>query len=87
MEFPSPKDFAAAVVSEMKESGHALWIDPEVHAEQHQFIAEMIVERKERAARRKRIEEFVAGSVLLSAVLLCIGLLGAGALDWIRKHV
>lgn len=86
MEYPNPKEFAAAVVTEMKESGHALWIDPEVHAEQHQFIAEMIAERKERAARNRRIGEFIAGSVLLSAILACIGLLGAGVLSWFRAH-
>lgn len=85
MEYPNPQDFAKALVQEMRDSGHALWIDPETHAEQHQFIAEMIAERKERAARRKRMEERIAGSLVLSAILTLIGLLGVGFLDWVRR--
>lgn len=84
MTYPDPKEFAQAVVEEMKASGHTLWIDPEIHAEQHEFVAEMIAERRERTARRKRVEEMIAGSLVLSAILTCIGLLGAGILSWVR---
>ena len=80
-----PKLLAVALVEEMKAHGHALWIDPETHAEQHEFIAQMILERKERMARRKRVEEMVAGSLVLSTILVCISLLGAGILVWVRK--
>ena len=85
MEYPNPQDFAKAFVQEMRDSGHGLWVDPEIHAEQHEFIAEMIAERKERAERRKRIEERIAGSLVLSAIMALIGVLGAGFLDWVRR--
>lgn len=84
MTYSDPKEFAQAVVAEMRAHGHTMWIDPEMHAEQHAFIAEMIAERKERAERRQRIEERIAGSLVLSTILTLVGLLGAGALAWIR---
>ena len=83
----SAKEIAAEVIREMKESGHALWIDPETHATQHEFIAEMIAERKERGARRKRIEEKIAGSIILSGVLFLVGLIGAGFIQWVQTHI
>ena len=85
MEFPDPKAFAQALISEMKQHGHALWIDPETHAEQHQFIAEMIAERRERMERRKRLEEKIAGSVILSGLLFLVTLIGAGFMQWVRN--
>lgn len=80
------QEIARAVIEELKESGHSSWVDSEAHALQHQFIAELIVERKERMARRERIKEKIAGSLILSTLLLVIGLIGAGALDWLKKH-
>jgi len=83
---PTPTDFAQALIEEMKKSGHAFWIDPETHAEQHAFIATMIAEREERIARRKRLEEKIAGSLALSVILLVIGLLGSGIMTYLRSH-
>lgn len=83
----NPQDLAKAIIHEMKEGGHTLWIDPETHAEQHQFIAELIADRKERNERRKRIEEKIAGSVILSCLLVVVGFVGAGALEWLRTHL
>lgn len=83
----NPHELAQALIQEMKDSGHAFWIDPETHAEQHKFIAELIADRKERSERRKRIQEKIAGSFILSGLLLLVGLLGAGALEWLRKHL
>lgn len=82
-----PTLLAKAIVDEMKANGHALWLDPEQHAVQHEFIAQMIEERKERSARRKRIEERIAGSLVLSAIVGLVALLGAGAMEWIRTHL
>jgi len=80
------RELAQAIINEMKEGGHALWIDAETHAEQHKFIAELIADRRERNERRKRIQEKIAGSVILSGLLLLVGLIGAGALEWLRKQ-
>ena len=82
-----PNQLAKAILEEMKAGGHTLWIDPETHAEQHQFIAELIADRKERNERRKRLEEKVAGSAILSTLLVIVGFIGAGALEWLRKHL
>ena len=82
-----PNQLAKAIINEMKEGGHTLWIDPETHAEQHKFIAELIADRKERNERRKRLEEKVAGSVILSTLLVIVGFIGVGALEWLRKHL
>lgn len=81
-----PTVLAKALVEEMKLHGHTMWIDPEVHSAQHEFIAQLIEERKERVERRKRIEEKIAGSVILSGLLIVVGLIGAGALEWLRKN-
>ena len=78
-------DLAKAIVEEMKTQGHAIWIDPEIHANQHEFIAQMIEERKEKAERRKRIEEKIAGSLVLSFIVGLLALLGSGVLNWINK--
>lgn len=83
----SPQEVATAIIDKMREEGHAYWIDPEVHSQHHEFIAEMIQERKERKARRDRIQEKIAGSVLLSGLLFVIGLLGAGVISWIKEHL
>lgn len=84
---PTAEEIAHSIITQMKESGHTLWIDPETHALQHEFIAELIAERKERIARRERIKEKIAGSVILSTLLLIVGLVGAGALDWLRRNL
>lgn len=86
MNIPNAHEIATAVIDEMKSSGHALWIDPETHANQHEFIAEMIQERKEKQARRKRLEEKIAGSLILSAMLTLIGFIGAGFIQWIKTN-
>ena len=80
------KEIATAIIEQMKEGGHTLWIDPETHADQHEFIAEMILERKERKARRQRIEEKIAGSVILSGIIFIIGLIGAGFIQWLKEQ-
>ena len=80
-----PTSLARALVEEMKAHGHAMWIDPEIHSSQHEFIAQMIEERKERQERRKRIEEKIAGSLVLSLIVGLVALLGSGLLNWIHK--
>jgi hypothetical protein len=82
-----PNQLAKAIIEEMKAGGHTLWIDPELHAEQHAFIAELIADRRERNERRKRLEEKIAGSLILSGLIVLVGLIGAGALEWLRKHI
>lgn len=82
----STSDLAKAIVEEMKAHGHALWLDPEIHADQHEFIAQMIEERKERTARRRRLEEKIAGSVVLSMLAMIVTLLGLGVMEWFRKR-
>ncbi len=81
------EELATAIVEKMKAERHAMWVDPETHASQHEFIAQMILERKERAERRKRIEDRIAGSLILSAVLAIIGFLGAGMMTWLRRNL
>lgn len=78
---------ADTIITRMKQEHHVFWVDPEAHAEQHGFLALLMKEREEKLARRKRIEEKIAGSVLLSTVLLLIGLIGAGALGWLRDKL
>ena len=80
------KQIAQAVIEEIKNSEHVFWIDPEVHAAQHEFITELIAERHERKARRKRIEEKIAGRLILSGILTLVGFIGAGFLQWIKTH-
>lgn len=81
------KTLAREIIEEMKAGGHTLWVDPETHAEQHQFISELIKDRKDRNERRKRIEEKIAGSLILSTLLIVIGFIGAGALEWLKSKV
>lgn len=78
---------ADLIVQKMQEEHHVFWLDPETHAEQHEFLRMMMEERAERIARRKRIEEKIAGSVILSALVAVVGLLGAGLLDYLRMHL
>lgn len=80
-----PSVLARAIVEEMVAHHHTLWIDPEQHAVQHEFIAQMIEERRERQARRKRLEEKIAGSLVLTLIIGLVSLLGAGVLSWVRQ--
>lgn len=75
---------AEAIVRRLKDQHHAIWLDPETHAAQHEFLKLMMEERAERIARRKRIEEKIAGSVILSAIVFAVGLVGAGVMDYLR---
>lgn len=74
------------LVAGMKEH-HAIWIDPEIHAEQHEFIAMLLQERAERMERRKAIEDKIAGSLILSFIVGLVTLLGAGLLGYLRDHL
>lgn len=78
---------AEAVVQKMKEEHHAVWLDPETHAEQHEFLKLLMQERAERIARRKRIEEKIAGSIILSGIVAVVGLIGAGVLAWFEEKL
>jgi len=82
-----PKELAQAIIEEMKISGHAFWVDPKTHAEQHEFIAMIIKAQHARDARRERIKEKLAGSLVISTVLVMLGLIGAGTLQWLRNHL
>ena len=84
MESISAQAIAKAVVAQMRDEVHAMGIYPETHA---RFVAELIAEREERTQRRKRIQDNIAGSVVLSALLVIIGLIGAGVLGWLRKSL
>ena len=80
------KQMAALVVQGMKDH-HAIWIDPEIHADQHEFIAILMQERRDKADRRKAIEDKIAGSLILSFIVGIVTLLGAGSLQWLREHI
>lgn len=83
----NPDELAELIVDKMKRDNRALWIDPEIHSEQHRFIAEMIEERKERHARRARIAEKIAGSVILSGLVFLVTIIGASAIQWLKSHL
>jgi poly(A) polymerase Pap1 len=78
---------ADAIIQRIKEDKHIFWVDPETHAEQHQFLLVLMQERADKVARRKVMEDKIAGSVVLSTLLVVVGLIGAGALDWLRAHL
>jgi hypothetical protein len=80
----SAQAIAQAVVAQMREEVHAMGIYPETHA---RFVAELIAEREDRRQRRKRIEDNIAGSVVISTLLVIVGLIGAGVLGWLRKSL
>ena len=78
---------ASELITQIKANHHDFWLDPEKHAEQHDFIQILIEERKEKLARAQRIKEKIAGSLILSGILALVGLIGAGALDWLKLHL
>lgn len=78
---------ADAIIQKMKDEHHVFWVDPETHAEQHGFLAVLMQEREEKIARRKRLEERIAGSVILSTLIFVVGLIGAGAIAYLRDHL
>lgn len=81
------EQLAEAIIQKMKAEHHAVWLDPETHASQHEFLKMLMEERADRIARHRRIEEKIAGSLILSAVLVVIGFIGAGAMAWLRKNL
>lgn len=78
---------ADKLVGKLKEHHHTLWLDPETHSTQHEFIQVLIKEREDRIARRKALEDKIAGSLVLSAIMGLIYLLGSGSMEWIRGHM
>lgn len=87
MEKEQINQLADAIIQKMKDEHHVFWIDPEVHAEQHGFLALLMKEREEKIARHKRIEEKIAGSAILSGLLFLVGLVGAGFITWINRQL
>lgn len=78
---------ADAIIRKLKENHHTLWLDPEAHSAQHEFIRMLIMEREEKIARQKRIQDKIAGSLILSTILGLITLIGAGAVGWLQGHI
>lgn len=76
----APKDY---FIEEVRVAVHGL-IGIE-HPDQHQFIAMLMDERKDRLARIKKIQDMIAGSLILSFILWLLMVTGSGALDWIRQ--
>ena len=81
------QEVADHIIKRMKEDHHIFWVDPEVHSAQHEFLQILIEERADKKARNDRIKEKVVGSVVLSGIMALVGLLGVGALDWIKTHL
>lgn len=81
------EELAEAIIRKMVAEHHTVWLDPETHAAQHEFIKLLMEERADRIARHKRIEEKIAGSVILSAIVVIVGLIGAGALNYLRDNL
>ena len=80
-------EIAAEIIRQLKEKEHVFWIDPEIHANQHEFIQLLIDERKHRKARRDRLGEVIAGSIILSAILGLLSILGIGAISWLKSFL
>jgi len=78
---------ADAVVRKMKEEKHALWLDPETHSEQHEWLRALMEDRAAKLARRQAIQDKIAGSLILGAVLMLVGLIGAGTISWVKEHL
>lgn len=83
----TPEELATTILNKLKEEKHQFWIDPETHSEQHAFLQTLIEERAEKVLRRKKLEDFIAGSLILSGTLGIIALVGSGVLEWIRLHL
>ncbi|MBU0593371.1 MAG: hypothetical protein KKH74_06490 [Gammaproteobacteria bacterium] len=78
---------ADKLVGKLKEHHHTLWLDPETHSTQHEFIQVLITEREDRIARRRALEDKIAGSVILSAIMGLIYIIGSGAMEYLREHL
>ena len=78
---------ADAVVRKMKEEKHALWLDPETHAEQHEWLRMLMEDRASKLKRRQALQDKIAGSLILGAVLMLVGLIGAGTISWVKEHL
>lgn len=83
----NPEEIAEAILAKLKAERHTFWIDPEIHSEQHEFLKTLIEERAEKLARSKAIEDKIAGSLILSGILLIVGFVGSGLMDYIRAHL
>ena len=82
-----PMDLIETIRATIREEMHPHAISVELHAEQHEFITMLIAERKDRIMRRKRIADWISGSLILAAIIGVVGLIGAGALQWIRTGI
>jgi hypothetical protein len=83
----SADEIADALIKKMREEKHTLWMDPETHSQQHEFIQVLIDERAEKLRRHKALEDKVMGTVVVGSVLAVLGLIGAGSLDWLKEHI
>lgn len=81
---PSELEILDLIRATIREEIHPHVMSIEVHAEQHEFITAFIATTKAKAARRERMQEKIAGSLLLAFLLGLVGLIGAGALQWVR---
>ena len=83
----TPEEVADAILAKLKDERHTFWIDPRTHSEQHEFIRTLIEERAGKLARTKAIQDKIAGSLILSGILVIVGFIGSGFMDYIRAHL
>jgi len=80
------KELATALAEALKENNHVLWIDPETHAEHHQFVAEEL-EKKNKAD--KLIDETKAKMIGWAAIGTGGGIItfiGWAVIRWLEAH-
>ena len=84
---PSAEEIAKAILEKLGNENHAFWPDPVMHSEQHEFLKMLMAERVEKLARRKAIQDKIAGSLILSSILGLVAMIGAGVIDYIKVHL
>jgi hypothetical protein len=59
--------------------------DPLTHNPHHQFIQMMMDREKRRKERVQKIQDYVAGSLILAGIIAAVGFLGKASLEYFRS--
>lgn len=78
------QELVNVLIKTVKDNQHTFWIDPELHSNQHEFIAEFIAQRKAKEERIKKVQDYIAGSLILSTTLSFVAFLGYSINEYIR---
>lgn len=77
------RKIAQHIAAELKIERHAWWVEPETHAEQHQFLKRWMEREEKRERFWNKVKQTVTGWIVISVIGGLVVMIGMGVTQWI----